>query len=66
MNKDTFKGQWKQVKGEIKKMWGDLTDDEIKKAEGDYDKTVGMIQEKYGLKKEEVTNSINKILQSIK
>lgn len=26
MNKDIFKGKWNQVKGEVKKQWGDLTD----------------------------------------
>lgn len=66
MNKDTFKGKWKQLTGELKNTWGDLTDDEIKKMEGDYDKTIGLIQEKYGIAKEEATDSINQLLKKIK
>ena len=48
MNKDTFAGQWKQIMGEVKSRWGKLTDDDLKRAEGDYDKIVGAIQERYG------------------
>jgi len=54
MNTDQFKGKWVQFKGEVKKQWGKLTDDDLKQVEGDYDKFVGRIQERYGDKKEEV------------
>jgi uncharacterized protein YjbJ (UPF0337 family) len=54
MNTDTMKGTWKQLKGKIKEAWGDLTDDELDKAEGKRDQLVGMIQKKYGQGKEEV------------
>jgi uncharacterized protein YjbJ (UPF0337 family) len=55
MNKDQFKGIWQQFKGELKKKWGQFTDDELLEAEGDYDKFLGVVQKKYGDKKEEVT-----------
>ncbi len=54
MNSDQFKGKWVQFKGEVKKQWGKLTDDDLTQIEGDYDKFVGRIQERYGDKKEEV------------
>ena len=54
MNTDQFKGKWVQFKGEVKKQWGKLTDDDLKQIEWDYDKFVGRIQERYGDKKEEV------------
>ena len=38
MNRDQFKGEWKQFKGELKNKWADLTDDDLLEAEGDYDK----------------------------
>lgn len=53
MNDDKLKGNWKQFTGEIKKQWGKLTDDEIARAEGNRDKLVGMIQENYGIAKDE-------------
>jgi len=48
MNWDTIKGQWKQLKGRVKERWGNLTDDEIMQLDGDKDRLVGKLQEKYG------------------
>ena len=48
MNSDTLKGQWKQLKGDVKKQWAKLTDDDLKQIEGHKDKLVGKIQERYG------------------
>jgi uncharacterized protein YjbJ (UPF0337 family) len=54
MNKDQFKGRWKEFKGELKKQWGKFTDDDLLKTEGDYDKFMGIVQKRYGDQKEEV------------
>jgi uncharacterized protein YjbJ (UPF0337 family) len=54
MNQEQFKGSWQQFKGALKKRWGQLTDDDLLEAEGDYDKFVGVIQNKFGDQKEEV------------
>ena len=53
MNKDILKGKWNQYKGEAKKKWGELTDDELDQINGEKDIIVGKIQEKYGKSKEE-------------
>jgi uncharacterized protein YjbJ (UPF0337 family) len=52
MNAEYFKGQWNQLKGELKKQWGKFTDDDLLQIEGDYDKFVGKVQERYGENKE--------------
>ena len=52
MNSDTLKGQWHQVKGEIKTQWGKLTDDDISQIEGSGEKLVGKLQERYGYAKD--------------
>jgi uncharacterized protein YjbJ (UPF0337 family) len=54
MNSDQFKGKWIQFKGEIKKQWGKLTDDDLTEIEGNYDKFRGKVQERYGDKKADV------------
>ena len=54
MNKEQFKGNWQQFKGEVKKKWGQLTDNDLLEAEGDYDKFLGVVQKRYGDRKEEV------------
>jgi len=48
MNNDIFEGKWKQLRGEVKVWWGKLTDDDLDKVEGNYEKLVGLLQEKYG------------------
>lgn len=53
MNQDIIKGKWTQMKGNMKNLWGKLTDDDIEKIDGNYDILVGKIQERYGRTKEE-------------
>lgn len=55
MNRDQFKGRWTQFKGELKKQWGQFTDDDLLQIEGDYQKFQGTLQARYGDKKEEVS-----------
>ncbi|WP_413586596.1 CsbD family protein [Bdellovibrio sp. HCB274] len=53
MNKDTFTGDWKILKGKIKSAWGRFTDDEIETMQGDLTKLEGQLQRTYGLSQEE-------------
>lgn len=53
MNNDIFAGKWKQIRGKAKVWWGKLTDDDLDKVEGNYDKLVGLLQEKYGYTREQ-------------
>ncbi len=54
VNQDQFEGQWKQFKGELKKQWGNFTDDDLLQIEGKMEKLEGKIQERYGDRKEEL------------
>jgi uncharacterized protein YjbJ (UPF0337 family) len=63
MNTDTFQGKWSQFKGELKRQWGKFTDDDILQIEGNYDKFVGKVQERYGNRKEDVVNWTDKWFQ---
>ncbi len=58
MNKDQLQGKWKQVKGQAKEKWGELTDDELDQIEGKHDQLVGKVQERYGLAKEEAEKQV--------
>lgn len=48
MNQQTLKGQWSQLKGRVKEKWGQLTDDDLSRTEGNVDQLVGLIQRKTG------------------
>ena len=42
INKDILEGKWKQLKGQVKQQWGELTDDELDKAAGRREEMVGL------------------------
>lgn len=48
MNKNQVKGRWNELKGEIKRRWGAMTDDDLMEAEGDLQKLAGKIQKRTG------------------
>lgn len=59
MNSDTIEGKWKQIKGDFKKKYGKITDDEYAEAEGNFDVLAGKMQERYGKSKEELKREID-------
>jgi uncharacterized protein YjbJ (UPF0337 family) len=64
MNNDIAEGKWKQMVGKAKTAWGELTDDELTKAEGRADKLAGLIQERYGKTREEAELEVRRFFDS--
>ncbi len=64
MNRDILQGNWKQLKGGIKKQWGKLTDDDLAQAEGDFQRLAGRVQERYGLEREEAERRVDEFLMT--
>jgi uncharacterized protein YjbJ (UPF0337 family) len=58
MNWDQVKGQWKQMKGSARKQWGKLTDDDLDVIAGERERLSGVIQQRYGITKEEAEKQI--------
>jgi len=55
-----WEGRFDQLKGNAKKIWGNLTDDELNKAEGDYDKAIGVIKERTGESLEDIESKLDR------
>jgi uncharacterized protein YjbJ (UPF0337 family) len=53
-----WEGRWDQLKGNAKQTWGDLTDDDLDVAEGNYDELVGKIKERTGESAEEIEEKL--------
>ena len=54
-------GSWNEVKGKIKKEYGDLTDDDLTYEDGKDDELLGRIQQKVGKTKEELKAWIERL-----
>jgi uncharacterized protein YjbJ (UPF0337 family) len=65
MNWDQIRGNWKQLKGSARKAWGDLTDDDLDKVQGERERLVGKIQVRYGIAKEEAERRVDSWVSSI-
>jgi uncharacterized protein YjbJ (UPF0337 family) len=61
MNRDQIEGSWSQVTGEAKRVWGDLTDDDITRAEGSVDKLAGIIQQRFGDARDSILRALRRI-----
>lgn len=58
MNKEQVQGKAEQLKGEIKKTWGKLTDNDIMLLDGKRDQFMGKLKEHYGLAKEDAETKV--------
>lgn len=59
MEKNQAEAQVDKFNARLKQEWGDLTDDEVAKAEGNRDELIARIQEKYGESKEAIAKKLN-------
>ncbi len=58
---DKIKGNWNQLKGKVKQEYAELTENDLKYAEGKEDELLGRIQEKTGKTKAEVKSFIDQL-----
>lgn len=65
MNWDQVSGNWTQIKGKVRAKWGDLTDDDLARAEGNREQLVGRIQERYGLARDVAEKQVSEWLNTI-
>ena len=66
INEETIKGKWLEIKGEIRKTWGKLTEDEIEQTKGDLTAIAGLVMQKYGEENEKFQNKFSEIVNSLK
>jgi len=66
MNKDIFEGKWKEMRGQVKEWWGELTDDELEETGGKSEQLIGLLQQKYGYTKERAETEFERRLKHAK
>ena len=59
MNKDQLQGKWHQMKGAVKAQWGKLTNDDIDEIDGNMERLVGIVQERYGYARDRAAKEVD-------
>ena len=52
MNWDQIQGKWKEMRGQARSRWAEMTDSDFEKIGGKKDELVGWLQQKYGYAKD--------------
>ncbi len=65
MDRDVIEGKWTEIKGHLREAYGDLTDDDVEEAKGDREQIEGVLQQKLGKSKDEVRQTVDRILNSV-
>ena len=61
VNTQVLQGQWNQVRGQLKKKWGQLTEDDLKFTNGNIDQLIGRIQSKTGEARDAIERFLNEV-----
>jgi len=56
--REKWSGRWEQLQGRAKSLWGWLTDDDLTRSKGDYDRLVGLIHERTGEAREKIEEQL--------
>ena len=65
MNNEVLRGRWNQIKGEIRTRFGKLTDDDMAQIQGEAEKMIGKLQERYGYKREQAEKELMNFLNTL-
>ena len=60
MSKNDLEGKWAQVKGEVQKQWGKLTNDDLDVIAGNREKLIGKLQDKHDMTREQAEAEVSK------
>lgn len=65
MNWDRIQGNWKQFSGKVKEKWGDLTDDDLARVNGNREQLEGVLQQRYGYAKDRAKQEVDSWTQGM-
>ncbi len=57
---DMMKGKWNESKGNLRKWWGKLTDDDVEQIKGNKDVLLGKLQQRYGWNRMQAEEEVNR------
>ena len=63
MNKDILQGKRRELRGLVKEQWGRLTDDDLDRIEGQAERLIGLLQQRYGYAKEKAEQEYRRVME---
>ena len=62
-NRDVLAGKWAQARGQVKQMWGKLTDNDLDRINGRFDELAGLVQERYGYTRDQAEREVTRFIE---
>lgn len=61
VNQQILQGNWNEIKGKLRDKWGQLTNDDVQRFDGNVDRLLGMIQRKTGEGRDAIESFLNDV-----
>ena len=66
MNEDVLSSQWYQMRDQLKMWWSKLTESDLDQIDGERERLIGKLQEKYGYTRDKAMSEIERHLKAVK
>jgi len=66
MDENVLKLKWEDIKGGVKEKWGKLTDNDLTQVDGNKEKLLELLQQRYGYAKDKAEKEYNDFIARYK
>jgi uncharacterized protein YjbJ (UPF0337 family) len=63
MNREQLRGRWNEMRGDVQRKWGRLTQSDLDAVQGDMTALAGIVQQKYGYSVEKAEHELDRFLR---
>ena len=64
LNQEQIRGNWKEIMGGIRNIWGNISEEELEKTHGNIQAVSGIVQDRYGESNDSIQEKLDKLLDS--
>jgi len=64
LTRQELEGHWKQIVGQVREKWGQLTDDDMDQAHGSAEQLIGVIQQKTGESRRAIEDFLQEAMET--
>lgn len=64
LSEEQIRGKWNEIKGGVRNLWGEITDDELEQTKGNIQAVSGIVEQKYGETKESIKHKMDRLMDS--